>query len=154
MRASIIFLTGLAIVALQPACSDPFVGRPTADLTSFAFLAEDNPELPADVSATIEGTSIAAIAAIAPFGADVTALKATFSITGTTVSIGATQASGVTANDFTSPVTYTVTAPDDSTRDYTVTVAVALDPAKDAVPGVRCFDGADGQIDKLLAPAI
>ena len=35
------------------------------------------------------------------------------------------QISGTTANDFTTPVTYTVTAADDSTQDYTVTVTIA-----------------------------
>jgi hypothetical protein len=48
---------------------------------------------------------------------------ANFTTTGASVSVGATaQVSGTTANDFTSPVDYTVTAADGSTVDYTVTV--------------------------------
>ena len=35
------------------------------------------------------------------------------------------QISGTTANNFTSPVTYTVTAADSSTQNYTVTVTIA-----------------------------
>ena len=40
------------------------------------------------------------------------------------------QTSGVTANDFTNPVVYTVTAADGSTQNYTVTVTVALQSSK------------------------
>lgn len=58
-----------------------------------------------------------------PYPTDVTALVATFTTTGSSVKVGSTvQTSGATANDFTSPVTYTVTAADASTQNYTVTV--------------------------------
>jgi len=61
-----------------------------------------------------------------PHGADVSARMATFTTTGASVKVGAVvQVSGVTANDFTSPVTYTVTAADASTQDYVVTVTFA-----------------------------
>lgn len=66
------------------------------------------------------------IAVTLPYGTDVTALVATFSITGVNVKVGSTiQVSGSTANNFTNPVIYTVTAQDDSTQDYTVTVTLA-----------------------------
>jgi hypothetical protein len=39
---------------------------------------------------------------------------------------GAVQTSGTTANDFTNPVVYTVTAQDGSPQDYTITVTAAL----------------------------
>jgi len=71
------------------------------------------------------------IAVTMPFGTDVTALVATFTTTGANVKVGSTiQISGTTANNFTSPVTYTVTAADATTQDYTVTVTVALSSAK------------------------
>jgi len=58
-----------------------------------------------------------------PFGTDVTALVATFSTTGKSVAVnGVTQFSGTTTNNFTNPVTYIVTAADNSTASYTVTV--------------------------------
>jgi len=60
-----------------------------------------------------------------PFGSAVTALRPTIAITGASVS----PASGV-ANNFTNPKTYTVVAADSSTQAYTVTVTVALNPAK------------------------
>lgn len=66
------------------------------------------------------------------FETDVSALTASFSaVAGATVKVGATaQQSGVTVNDYTSPVVYTVTAEDGVTsRQYTVQVNVAkLDP--------------------------
>lgn len=46
-----------------------------------------------------------------------------------TVKVGSTtHVSGTTANDFTSPVIYTVTAEDGSTQDWVVTVTVAIGP--------------------------
>jgi trimeric autotransporter adhesin len=61
-----------------------------------------------------------------PFGTNVTALKAKFkSSPFTTVKVGGTaQTSETTANNFTSPVVYSVVANDGSSVDYTVTVNV------------------------------
>jgi hypothetical protein len=64
------------------------------------------------------------VAVTVPLGADLTALVATFSGSAeASVFIGAVpQVSGVTVNNFTNPVVYTITADDGSTQDYTVTV--------------------------------
>ncbi|MEI6451958.1 MAG: hypothetical protein WCP98_18695, partial [Actinomycetes bacterium] len=71
------------------------------------------------------------IALTVPFGADLSALVATFTTTGASVAIAGTpQVSGLTANDFTSPVTYTVTADDGDVQAYAVTVTVAANAAK------------------------
>jgi hypothetical protein len=72
------------------------------------------------------------IAVTMPYGTDVTALVATSTTTGASVTAGTTlaQTSGTTPNDFTSPVAYTVTAADSTTATYTVTVAVAPSSAK------------------------
>ena len=92
------------------------------DITAFSFTT------PAAVG-VISGTNIAVTV---PFGTDVTALVATFTTTGASVRVGATlQVSGTTPNNFTSPVTYTVTAADASTKAYTVTVTIATNSAKD-----------------------
>ena len=79
-----------------------------------------------DVAGTIDEAEHT-IAVIMPSGTDVTALVATFTTsTGASVTVGSTpQVSGTTPNNFTSPVTYTVTAADSKTQDYTVTVIVA-----------------------------
>ncbi|MBE0614590.1 MAG: DUF3494 domain-containing protein, partial [Burkholderiales bacterium] len=85
-----------------------------------------------------------------PSGTDVTALAATFNTTGTSVTVGAVaQTSGTTPNDFTAPVTYTVTAGDASTATYTVNVAVNPVTAK-AVTGFSFagYPGVAGTIDE------
>ena len=66
------------------------------------------------------------IAITVPYDTSVTNLVATFTTTGASVTVGSTtQISGSTANDFTSPVTYTVTAADGTTQNYIVTVTVS-----------------------------
>jgi hypothetical protein len=71
------------------------------------------------------------IAVTVPYGTNLTALVATFTSTGANVVVGAAvQTSAATANDFTSPVAYIVTAADASTATYTVTVTLALNTAK------------------------
>jgi hypothetical protein len=68
------------------------------------------------------------------YGSDVTAMVATFTLSdGATAKIGGVdQESGVTANDFSDPLTYTVTAENGvSTQDWIVTVAVALNDKTD-----------------------
>jgi len=68
------------------------------------------------------------IALTVPFGTAVTALVATFTNSAASaVTVGGTaQISGTTANNFTSPVAYLVTAQDGTTVTYIVTVTVAL----------------------------
>ena len=87
------------------------------DITAYSFTS------PA-VIGSISGTNIALTV---PSGTNVTALVATFtSSPKSTVTVGSTaQVSGTTANNFTSPVTYTVTAEDGTTKTYTVTVTVS-----------------------------
>ncbi len=64
-----------------------------------------------------------------PFGTNVTALVATYVTTGASVAVGSTtQVNGVIANNFTSPVVYTVTAANGSTQNYTVTVTTLPGP--------------------------
>jgi len=84
------------------------------DITKFTIL---------NIDGTITGTDIAVTV---PFGSDKTKLTPTIVITGASVS----PASGVEQN-FTNPVTYTVTAADGSTKAYTATVTVAPSSAKD-----------------------
>ncbi len=71
------------------------------------------------------------ISVTVPYGTDTTALTATFTTTGTSVVVGSTvQVSGVTVNNFSIPVVYTVNAADGTTQNYTVTVTVASSSAK------------------------
>jgi hypothetical protein len=94
------------------------------------------------------------IAVNLPFGTNVTALAATFTTTGTGVRVGAVaQTSGATANDFTSPVAYMVTAADGTTTTtpYTVTVTVAPSSAK-AITAYS-FVGYSGAAGTINEPA-
>jgi len=89
----------------------------TKDLTAFSFSS------PA-ATGVISGRNIVVTV---PIATDVTVLVATFSTTGASVAInGVNQIIGVTANDFSSVLTYTVTAQDASTKNYTVTVKVSF----------------------------
>jgi len=84
----------------------------------------------AGVAGTINETA-KTIAVTMPTGTNVSALVATFTTTGSTVKVGAVaQTSGTTANNFTSPATYTVAAGDSTIATYTVTVTVAAVSAK------------------------
>jgi hypothetical protein len=76
------------------------------------------------------------IMVVLPFGTNVSSLIATFTTTGASVKINEMeQVSGTTANDFSDPLThpviYKVTAFDGSSANYTVTVAVANNFAKE-----------------------
>jgi hypothetical protein len=78
------------------------------------------------VSGTInENSNPRKIAVTVPGGTNLTALVATFTASErATVKVGTTvQVSGVTANDFTAPVDYVVTAEDGTTIKYRVTVS-------------------------------
>jgi parallel beta-helix repeat protein len=104
----------MALVAFFYSCGHNTQPPSEVLITEFGFPA-------LSVTGTISG---AVIQAIVPFGANATVLVATFAVSdGATVWVnGITQTSGVTANDFTDPVTYSVQAADGTTQSYTVTV--------------------------------
>jgi hypothetical protein len=87
---------------------------------------------------TIIGTNIAVTV---PYGTNVTSLMPTIAHTGASINPLAS-----VARNFTTPVTYTVTAEDNSTKVYTVTVTVAKSSAK-AVTSFA-LAGADGTINE------
>jgi hypothetical protein len=122
---------------------------PAKSITAFGFVS------PA-VTGVISGTNIAVTV---PLGTNVTALVATFTSTGSSVKVGTTvQTSGTTANDFTNPVIYTVTAADATTQAYTVTVTVAPPPPTQSVntatgTGTATFATSNGSITGLSAAA-
>jgi hypothetical protein len=87
--------------------------NPAKAITSYGFMSSNNPGLNTNINGTISGTNIALTV---PYGTALTSLVATFTATGTSVAVGNTvQKSGVTANNFTSPVIYVVTAADGTT---------------------------------------
>jgi PKD repeat protein len=90
--------------------------------------------IPSQVGGTVINETAGTIAITMPFGTNVTALIPTITHTGASIN----PASGVPQN-LTNPIGYTVTAADASAKVYTVTVTVALNPAKSitafTVPG-------------------
>ena len=83
----------------------------------------------AGVSGAINESTRTISVILPPDGTDVTALAAVFTHNGASVSVGGfAQTSGVTLNNFTNPVVYTVTAADGSTAAYTVTVSFLIAP--------------------------
>ena len=128
-------LTGAAITTTIYKIINNIVNPPSPalssakEMTSYKFEAATNAVLTSDVIGTVD-SGAHTIALTVPYGTDTTALVATFELsTSASAKAGSTtQASGTTANDFTSPVTYTVTAEDGSTQDFIVTVTVAIGP--------------------------
>ncbi len=124
----------LSILALLASCGGSSGGdTPLSSdkaITAFSFTAADNPQLGADLAGTINEAN-GTILLAGPLDADdVAGLKASFTTTGTLVSVGGVaQESGVTANSFAGPLAYRVTAGDGSTRDYTVCAAYWKHPS-------------------------
>ena len=91
------------------------------DITSFGFI---NPAATGTVNTETGTIAVTIPSGLPPFGIDVRSLVAHFSATGISVRVGtASQISGITKNDFSSPVTYTVTAQDSSEKNFVVTVS-------------------------------
>jgi hypothetical protein len=103
--------------------SDPIPAPPSSVKAITAFSLNG-------VAGTINETG-KTIAVSMPYGTEVTAMVATFTTTGASVTVGSTaQINGTTVNDFTGPVVYAVTAVDATSQNYTVVVTVAASSAK------------------------
>jgi hypothetical protein len=89
--------------------------------------------LPGETGAATINSAAGTIGVTVPSGTNVTALAATFTTSAGVSSVtvgGVSQVSGTTANNFTSPVTYVVTAQDGvTTQKWTVTVTLAASNA-------------------------
>jgi hypothetical protein len=119
MRAAVAF----ALLAASCGFPEPTnVLSGTAEITGFQFEKSRNPGLVQDVTATIRGTNITATL---PYSFDDRALIANFFASDNAdVEVATvTQANGVTVNDFSSPLTYTVSAPDLASQDYSVVIS-------------------------------
>ncbi|WP_340064712.1 leucine-rich repeat domain-containing protein [Ascidiimonas aurantiaca] len=92
----------------------------TKQIRSFAFLDVDNDSLAEDFTAVIDEEN-RTITAELPMTADLTALQPAIE-----VSERATISPEAAITDFTNPVTYTVTAEDESTAEYVVTITRKL----------------------------
>lgn len=121
-------------VAYTVTASDGTTATYIVTVTVSAFTAKAITRfIVAGVTGTInEAPTPKTIAVTVPNGTNVGDLAATFTTTGASVKIGAVvQVSGqLPRNSFSAPVTYTVTAADNSTVDYVVTVTIAASSAK------------------------
>lgn len=90
-------------------------------ISEFQFLSKNNPtSVISDVTAIIEGNEIKVSS---PFISSVSDLVATFSSNGYKVMVkGVEQESGITANDFSSPVTYRVVDQEGNAMEYKVSI--------------------------------
>ena len=135
----LIWVVTLLMVALAAGCGGNLGGGNSTPSATKAITAYSVAWTAA--AATVTGTSgavagvinetLKTIAVTVPYGTSVTALKATFTTTGASVKVGGvTQTSGTTANSFTLPVLYVVTAADGTWATYTVVVTVSQISAK------------------------
>jgi hypothetical protein len=111
-----IILMGLMLMGC-PNPTDTAAGGSAKAITVFDFTS------PAATGIISEGNHT--ITLIVPYGTDVTALAPTITHTGASIN----PASGA-ARDFTDPVSYTVTAADNSTQTYSASVTVAAESSK------------------------
>lgn len=95
---------------------------PQADLYNFSFLKKKNPSLKADINLQTTGKSISGSL---PYDADIKNLVASFETNGASVAINnQPQQSGISINDFTQIVSYTITAQNGNTSTYEVDAKV------------------------------
>ena len=119
--ATVVVVYSSEYAVTEEPTEEPTEASTEADITSFAI---------ATGSTAIIDDEAKTIAVAMPKDSVVTALAPTFTISDdASIKIGATdQVSGVTTNDFTTPVTYSVTAEDGTTVvDWIVTVTVATE---------------------------
>ena len=122
----------LLLIVFMAGCSGGGGGGGTTPLSDAKAMTAFSFTSPAATGTINE--SAKTIFVTVPNGTNVTALIATFTTTGASVKVGSTvQVSGTTANDFTSPVAYTVTAADSTTAIYTVTVTVSASAGTNAI---------------------
>ena len=146
LSRSLTWLMAVLIAALVVACGGGGGGSGSSDVGTSSAKAVTAFSLGGVSGVTNEAGKT--IAVTMPAGTNVTALVATFTTTGASVIVGTTtQVSGITPNNFTTPVAYTVTASDGSTATYTVAVTVASDTAK-AVTAYS-LAGIPGTIDEV-----
>ncbi|MEA3285483.1 MAG: Synerg-CTERM sorting domain-containing protein [Synergistota bacterium] len=108
----------------------PRIGK---DITSYS--------LPGQVGSIID-SSAHTVTVTMPSGTDVSSLVADFTLSdGASAEVGSLiQESGVTANDFTSPVPYKIIAEDKSFLNWAVTVYIGTDPVTPVIPKVEPSD--------------
>lgn len=128
---SLVFLSAIYMILLAyTGCSDSSssggnfpLSADSKQITSFGFAS------PASTGIIDETKKTVKVAV--PFGTDLSTLTAVFTTTGAKMTACETeQESGISENDFSGPVPYTVTAEDGTSREYTVNVTAAKNNSK------------------------
>ena len=116
------FLTLLAAMGACSKSSTPNGG--SSGITSFSFQMTGN-KIPVSSQASIQGSNITIFL---PPGTNTDSLAATFAVSGNaTVTVNnLTQQSGITQNNFSTPVAYTVSAPGGNPKIYSVSVNTGI----------------------------
>lgn len=113
------FLTSILLCFLSACSDEKDTPAPTPRLKSFSFEPEQNKELKESIIAKFNGKKIEIII---PANVPAESLIATFSYQGESVKVGdIEQISGVTKNDFTSPIIYKIISGNEVV-EYTVTI--------------------------------
>jgi len=154
-------LLAAVLLMVTTGCGGGGGGGSTPTVSSAKAITAFNTVFPPVAATGVITESTHTIAITVPYNTtSVTQLVATFTTTGTSVTVGSTpQISGTTPNDFTNPVVYTVTGADASTQNYTVTVTVSpLSSSLDTTFGtsgmVTTPIGSDGYWDYAYALGI
>jgi hypothetical protein len=131
--------------------SDPVQITITSDDNSITEFKFDKISTKTEIDQTAQTIKV-----IVPYGTNLTNLKATYTASGfTTLTVGsAQQTSGTTENNFTNPVTYTVTANNGTTKSYTVTVIVTEVEKKNTITSGTAKAISKAAKDKALPVAI
>ncbi len=116
-----VLLLLLTLLFTFSGCSSEDELSSTCDLLEFKFQSSENSQLSKDILGTIVDNKIVVEV---PSATDVSSLVARFKANGESVRIGnTTQKSGITVNDFSQSIVYTVVAQNGTLKNYTVSVA-------------------------------
>ena len=147
-------LTICSIVALVFAITVTFTfAAPNTenDIDEYKFEKNKNDALSTNINGDVDDNSVGLTV---PYGTDVTNLIATFTLSdGATAKIGdVAQVSKETANNFTDAVIYTITAEDDSSQSWVVTVVSIAAPNNDAT--LSALTLSEGTLNPEFNPAV
>jgi D-alanyl-D-alanine carboxypeptidase len=120
---SLLFIS--LIVFVQSCTKSAPNNKSSSAITGFSFLSSVNP-IPVDAIASINGTNISIFL---PPGTNPNALIANFTLSDSNAIVrvnGTTQESGKTETNFSTPVSYEVTAPGGFTQNYTVSLTTDI----------------------------
>jgi len=142
-KKSFITLTVLfSSIFMLSSCTNWFASAPNTKVDG-AVAGSDSKDItaftvPSQIGATVitnTNSTSGTIAITVPYNYDTLGVIATFTTTGSSVTVnGVAQVSGTTLNSFASPLHYIVTAADSTTKDYTVTLTHITYALRDTGP--------------------